>query len=223
MFGQAMVSPFQRDGSRAEHARRGSLRQLNPPGRAEEALLVSRIAAGDRLAFRDLAERHAPALGRYIARMLGSSAEVEDIHQETLLRLWTQADRWRPEIAALSTWLHRIAHNLCIDHLRRASRLVGEPGDGEIESLANGVSGPDREVGDADPDHALGQHRLGDQLRDALATLPERQRSALILCHYQGLSNRDAAEVLDVSVDALESLLARARRKLRLLLADVTS
>ena len=155
--------------------------------------------------------------------MLGGRTEVEDIRQETLLRLWTQADRWRPEIAALSTWLHRIAHNLCIDYLRRASRLVGEPRDGEIESLANGVSGPDQEVGDADPDHALGQHRLGDQLRDALATLPERQRSALILSYYQGLSNRNAAEVLDVSVDALESLLARARRKLRLLLADVTS
>lgn len=149
---------------------------------------------------------------------------MEDIRQETLLRLWTQADRWRPEIAALSTWLHRIAHNLCIDHLRRTSRLVGEPEDGEIESLTHGSSDADRDAGGTDPHHALGQHRLGDQLREALATLPERQRSALILCHYQGLSNRDAAEVLDVSVDALESLLARARRKLRLLLAaDVTS
>ena len=219
---QVMVNPVRYGEPAAKSAR-----LVNTNGREGEALLVRRVADGDRRAFRELAERHGPALGRYIGRMLGGTADVEDIRQETLLRLWTQAERWRPEVAALSTWLHRIAHNLCIDHLRKASRLVSDDEasarfDGEVPERREPalVSGHDV-AQPADPDQALGQLRLGDQLRDALACIPERQRSALILCHYQGISNRDAAEVLDVSVDALESLLARARRKLRQLLSDV--
>lgn len=164
---------------------------------------MRRVAGGDRAAFRQLMERHQRPIAAYAQRMLGDVSLAEDVAQETFLRLWSRAGRFRPESARLTTWLHNIAHNLCIDRYRSASRsgLVAEPGE-PVDSRA-------------DPETLHGAAQAGDRVREALAQLPERQRSALLLCHYQGLSNRDAAQVLDVSVDALESLLARARRALR--------
>ena len=95
--------------------------RVTSPLRAEEALMVHQVIEGGRSAYIQLAETHAPTLSRYIARMLSDATKAEDIRQETLLRLWTHADGWRPEIAALSTWLHRIAHNLTIDPLMHDS------------------------------------------------------------------------------------------------------
>jgi RNA polymerase sigma-70 factor (ECF subfamily) len=134
--------------------------------------------------------------------MLSDSDSANDIVQETFLRLWTRADSYNSYTARLTTWLHNIAHNLCVDSFRRQARISYSDRD----DLEMPVSGP----GDSY------QHtQRAAQVRAALQALPERQRSALLLCHYQGLSNRDAATVLDVSVDALESLLARARRRLK--------
>ncbi len=166
-----------------------------------DVVLMQKVQNGDRESYVVLANRHAPTLGHYIARMLGSPADVEDIRQEVLLRLWTRGERWNPELAALTTWLHRIAHNLCIDHLRKNGRFSDEL--------------PDESPGGDEPDTALNQVRAGQVINEALQKLPERQRSAIILCHYQGLSNKAAAEILDVSVDALESLIARGKRSLR--------
>lgn len=164
---------------------------------------MRRVAAGDRAAFRQLMECHQRPIGTYAQRMLGDRALAEDVVQETFLRLWSRAGRFRPESARLTTWLHNIAHNLCIDRHRAAARLAFT--DQPPESAAP----------DADPEAQRGADEAGEGVRRALAALPERQRSALLLCHYQGLSNRDAAQILDVSVDALESLLARARRTLK--------
>jgi RNA polymerase sigma-70 factor (ECF subfamily) len=135
--------------------------------------------------------------------MLNDRGRAEDVVQETLLRLWSQARRFRPERARLTTWLHNIAHNLCIDELRRESRQ--RPEEGHDDAAADSASPGDTRDGE----------RREVLLRQAISALPERQRSALVLCHYQGLSNRQAAEILDVRVEALESLLARARRTLK--------
>ena len=139
--------------------------------------------------------------------MLGDRDEADDVTQEVFVRLWTDAHRYRPEAARLTTWLHRIAHNLCIDWQRRNGR-VSPAGDTLPEGEAPGPDG-----------HLAGVVRAR-RVRDAVAALPERQRSALVLCHYQGLGNREAAEIVGVSVEALESLLARARRTLRRALED---
>jgi RNA polymerase sigma-70 factor (ECF subfamily) len=128
--------------------------------------------------------------------------------QETFLRLWSEARRFSPERARLTTWLHNIAHNLCIDVLRREKRL--QPDENHDDAPADIASPGD--VRDGERREAL--------LRQAISALPERQRSALVLCHYQGLSNRQAAGILDVHVEALESLLARARRTLKKELKD---
>ncbi len=176
--------------------------------REEESELMRRVTGGDRAAFRTLVETHQRPLSAYTRRMLGDEGLADDVVQETFLRLWTQAARYDGKAARLTTWLHNIAHNLCIDSFRRGRRITfSDDADATLESS------------DAPDDVQQSQER-SDAVRQAVARLPERQRSALILCHYQGLSNRDAAQILDVSVDALESLLARARRSLKQMLGE---
>ena len=131
-------------------------------------------------------------------------AEVEDVVQETFIRLWTTRSRYQPDRSSLKTWLYRIAHNLCIDCLRKKKPQAPE------DEIALS-SGPDTH----EPDHALHDSQQVQRLNEALDAMAERQRSAIILTHYQGLGHRDAAEILDVSVDALESMLRRARQKLK--------
>lgn len=169
--------------------------------------LLRRVAIGDGVACAALVDRH---LGRIVAlgwRMLGDRAEAEDMAQEVFLRLWQQAGEWRPGGARLSTWLHRVAVNLCLDRLRRR-REVALDAAGDPASDA------------PHPGTALQRQAVADRIQEALALLPERQRSAVVLCHFQELGNVEAAAVMEIGVEALESLLSRGRRKLRELLRD---
>jgi RNA polymerase sigma-70 factor (ECF subfamily) len=179
-----------------------------PLAEPDEALMVQ-VAAGDRAACEELVERH---LGRTLAlatRMVKDRAAAEDIAQEVFTRLWVHAKRWQPT-ARLSTWLYRVAYNLCLDYAaRRREELVGEV----PEAL-------DRE---SDVGKLMERRDLQHHVAAALATLPDTQQAAVTLCYYQGLRNAEAADVLGVSVDALESLLARARRVLRQRLGSVAA
>jgi RNA polymerase sigma-70 factor (ECF subfamily) len=169
--------------------------------------LMRRVARGDRDAGRALVARHLARVVAFAGRTLGSRAEAEDVAQETFLRLWTHAGRWRPE-AALSTWLHRIAYRLCLDRIaRRRETSLDDAGDPPDEGPSMTTRIQDR--------------TLARTVNAALATLPESQRAAIALCHFDGMRNAEAAAVLDVSVEALESLLARGRRKLKAALAGV--
>lgn len=119
------------------------------------------------------------------------------------MRLWRHADRWRPNGARFDTWLYRVAANVCLDRLRRRGRetTLDEPPDAPDDApLAIDIM--------------LAEERRR-AVESALAGLPERQRLAIALCHYQELSNIEAARVMEISVDALESLLARGRRSLK--------
>ncbi len=165
--------------------------------------LMNAICSGDHSAYEALVRRHLKPVSRYAWRMLGNQRDVEDIAQDTFLRVWLKAASWRPEKSRLTTWIHRIAHNLCIDQLRKRREEL-------TEEEAAQDRGP---LEDAVRDHAA------ERLRAALGRLPQSQRSALSLCHYQGFSNREAAAIMAVSVQALESLLARAKRSLRKTLA----
>jgi RNA polymerase sigma-70 factor (ECF subfamily) len=171
----------------------------------DESDLIKQSVAGDESAYQLLLEKHLPSLSNYVMRMMANTAEADDIIQETFIRLWTRGNKFNPETARLTTWLHNIAHNLCIDYFRKSNRLV----DDSVEQPNAEVSGPEE---------ALTRQGLVKSIQQAMMSLPERQRSAIIMCHYQGLSNKDAAVVLDMSVDALESLMARGRKKLRKLL-----
>jgi len=155
----------------------------------------------DAAAFETLLDRHLAPLGRFLFRLSGNRADAEDLAQETFLRIWREARRWQPGRVRFTTWLYRIAHNLAIDRHRK---------NREVASAE-----PPEVAADSTPHDELALDERGRRVRNAIAALPERQRTALLLVHFQGLSNGDAAEILDVSVDALESLLSRARRSLK--------
>lgn len=173
---------------------------------ASDDELVALVAKGDEAACRLLVDRHLSRVIAVARRMLGNQADAEEVAQEVFLRVWTHAERWEPGRAKFSTWLHRVATNLCLDRLRRRTM-------DDIDSIPEPVS---EEPG---PEDLLEQGDLAKRVDAALQALPDRQRAAVTLTHYQGLSNIEAAAVLDVSVEAVESLLGRARRALRISLA----
>ena len=162
--------------------------------------LMARLRAGERPPFDRLLDRHLAAVTGFSYRMLGDAAEAEDVAQETFLRLWRHRQTWRPR-AQLRTWLFRVARNLCIDRFRR--REVVTDRIPEIEDPRGG------------PAAQLQRRQIAALVTAAWTSLPERQRAAVSLVYHQELSNIDAAAVLDVSVDALESLLSRGRRGLK--------
>jgi RNA polymerase sigma-70 factor (ECF subfamily) len=165
-------------------------------------ILLERMARGDAAALSAFVARKTPRLMALGRRLLGDSAEAEDVAQETLLRTWKQAADWQPGKARIDTWMHRVALNLCYDRLRRRRDTVRTE-DVEIVDSAPG------------PSARLEQAQVAHRLRVALDRLPERQKVAVTLCYYQELSNIDAAKLMGVSIEALESLLARARRGLK--------
>lgn len=172
--------------------------------------LVARVANGDRTAARAIMARHLPKILNLGRRMLGDAAEAEDVAQDVFMRVWTHAARWQPGKAKFETWLHRVAMNLCYDRLRKrpASNIDDMP-----------------EMADDTPNPAvrLFEMQLAGAVNAALQQLPDRQREAVVLCHYQGLSNIDAADIMGVSVEAMESLLSRARRALKKALKPLSS
>lgn len=172
---------------------------------SDDALLVL-YANGDAEAARALTLRLTPRVLRLAARMLGDAAEAEDVVQEAMLRLWRIAADWRQGEAQVATWLYRVASNLCTDRLRRR-RTVDLDAVPEVEDAATGVV-----EGMIEADRARA-------LQQALDALPERQRTAVILRHIEGLSNPEIAEVMDIGVEAVESLTARGKRALAAALA----
>jgi RNA polymerase sigma factor (sigma-70 family) len=170
--------------------------------------LVRRVGQGDPAAIQALVARKLPRMLALAQRMLGDPVEAEDVAQDAMLRAWKQAPRWTPGRAKFDTWLHRVALNLCYDRLRRRREVPSE------------IS-PDRPDDGPLPDRDLITAQLGAQVDRALAALPQRQREAIVLCHYQELSNIEAAGLMSVSVEALESLLSRGRRTLRQTLAHL--
>jgi len=170
--------------------------------------LVLRAGQGDPAASRALVSAKMPRMMRLAYRLLGDVQAAEDVAQETMLRAWKQAPSWQPGAAKFDTWLHRVALNLCYDRLRRRREVLTDTVPERVDE------GPAPDQGWVDRDRAR-------QVEAALGALPDRQREAIALCHYQDLSQAEAASVMDVSVEALESLLARGRRGLRAALADL--
>ena len=176
---------------------------------AVDAVLLEGVVAGDETAFATLVDRHYSLVFRLSARVLGNAADAEDVTQEAFVKLWRSPPVLRNQ-AALKGWLVRVARNLAIDRLRRARNTS----DSELELLVDMSTAPDGH---------LRHGQAADEVSAALAQLPERQRTALQLTYFEALGNQETASIMEVSVEAVESLLSRARRSLRTLLNPVWS
>ncbi|MGE8159950.1 RNA polymerase sigma factor [Paraburkholderia sp. NPDC080076] len=174
--------------------------------RDPDAELLEQLGRQDPAAVRSLVSRKLPRLLALATRMLGDRMEAEDVAQEVFVRIWKQASRWREGEAKFDTWVHRVALNLCYDRLRGRREETREEMPDEVDPAPL-------------PEAGLEARAEDQRVRVALAALPARQREALVLNYYQEMSNIDAAALMGISVDALESLLARARRNLRAQLA----
>lgn len=157
---------------------------------------------GDQTAAALLTRRLTPRVLAYASRLLGDATEAEDVAQEAMLRLWRIAPDWRQGEAKVSTWLYRVVTNLCTDRLRVRNRqapleTAGDPADGRPAA-----------------EETLTDAHRARALHDALGTLPDRQRQAVVLRHLESLSNPEIAEVMDIGVEAVESLTARGKRAL---------
>ena len=175
---------------------------------SDETLLVL-YANGDREASRRLTERLAPRIFGYALRLLADRAEAEDVTQEAMLRLWKIAPQWRNGEAQISTWLYRVVTNLCTD-LRRARQRRPAVTLDDAPDLADGSKGVVAGMIETDRMAAL---------QGALSQLPERQRQAVVLRHIEGMANPEIAAIMEIGVEAVESLTARGKRALSALLA----
>ncbi|MEC9368122.1 MAG: RNA polymerase sigma factor [Pseudomonadota bacterium] len=176
---------------------------MSLPAQARQAdeNLMARIAAGDATAFEEIVGTRLQRVLAVSRRMLGDDAEAEDVSQEALLRLWRQAGKWEGGRALISTWLYRVAVNLCVDRLRARKERATD----ELPEIA----------APADQERGLQEEELKDFVDQALQALPERQRTAIVLFHHEELAMNDVAELMETSVEAVESLLARGRRALK--------
>lgn len=174
--------------------------------------LLNAASAGDRAAAAMLSRDLGGRAFAQAYRMLGNRAEAEDVAQDALLKLWRFAHKWEDAGAKPSSWLYRVVANLCIDRMRRDRSVSLENED--TPEPEDPTPGAEARLVDAARQKAL---------HAALATLPDRQRHAVVLRHIEGLANPEIADLLNISVEAVESLTARGKRALAAILAGCKS
>jgi RNA polymerase sigma-70 factor, ECF subfamily len=179
----------------------------------EDAALMALVARGDTPAFERLVERHQTLVLGTVARMLGSNSDVEDVAQQVFIRVWKSAPRYVPT-AKFTTWLLTITRNLVFNEIRRRKRHPSETLD--VHQGEESLPLPDRQG--RIPDQNLLDQEMQRAVDHAIQALPEKQRMAVILRRYEEKSYEEIAEVLDLSVPAVKSVLFRARTELRVAL-----
>src|SRR5947207_3201984 len=171
---------------------------------AEDVRLMELVARGDTAAFEVLIERHQALVVGTVARMLGSNSDVEDLAQQVFLRVWRSAGRYVPR-AKFTTWLLKITRNLVFNEMRRTKRQGHVP----IQPEAQAEELPMKDESVQSPAESLLEHELQRAIEEAIIELPTTQRMALILRRYEGRSYEEIADILDLSVPAVKSVLFR--------------
>ncbi len=177
---------------------------------AKDVRLMQLVSRGDTSAFEELIKRHQALVAGTVARMLSSNSDVEDIAQQVFIRVWKSARRYVPR-AKFTTWLLKITRNLVFNELRRTKRHTHVP----LQSEPGVEDPPVKDETNLAPDASLLESELQRTIEEAILQLPETQRMALVLRRYEQLSYEQIAEILDLSVPAVKSVLFRARSELR--------
>lgn len=182
-----------------------------------EQALLDRCKRGDSLAFQELIEEHEKRILNYCFRMLGNPADAEDAAQETFVKVYRFIDRFNGE-SSFSTWLYKIASNVCLDMLRKQKRRVSDAvslyqnnGDGEEYALPIEDSAPT-------PYQNLQHNEAQRALLAALEKLGEEQKKVIVLREIQGLSYEEIAEITGLASGTVKSRINRARHALKKLL-----
>ncbi|MFH1805954.1 MAG: sigma-70 family RNA polymerase sigma factor [Pseudomonadota bacterium] len=168
----------------------------------DDEMLVARVVASDKAAYRVLVERYYRGIQGIARRMGLGNGDAEDVAQDVFVRVWLHRERWRPEGAKFKTWLYRVAVNRVIDFKRRPQPVEGCDIEAEPDDAMS-------------PVEKLAQHEEFQRLRNAVRNLSDQQQIAINLFYDRELSNAEAAEIMGVSLNAMESLLKRARQRLR--------
>jgi RNA polymerase sigma-70 factor (ECF subfamily) len=175
--------------------------------------LMARIAKGDDDAFEILVNRHQTSISNLIYRFIGDRTQVKDLAQEVFIRVWQSAKGYEPK-AKFTTWIYQITVNLCLNELKSARRKrwfqflrFGEDQENTIEEILIDPS--------PSPEELLLSREQSRRITEALQSLPDNQRMALVLKRYDGLSYQEIAQIIGCSVSAVESLLVRAKRNLQ--------
>ena len=179
-----------------------------------DAALMLRVKRGDRGAFATLVEKYKQPLFNFVFRTLRDEIETEDVAQNTFFQVWKSRARYE-RTAKFSTWLFTIARNLCLNEIRRRSR---HPADSLEETHPDHDDQPSRQYEDKKvflPTETALHGELAQKIEEALAELPENQRTAILLCRQEELSYEEIAEVLDCSLSATKSLIHRGRETLK--------
>lgn len=171
----------------------------------EDFAFAQRIASGEAAAMREAVELFLPQIHATARRMLNNDADAEEVAQETFLRVWKSVGTWTPKGARLRTWVVRVTMNLCYDRLRRKGHGKSTP----LDEAPDPIDERQNAIDD------LAEDDRSKIVERAMCGLPDRQRAAIHLVHFDEMTNIEAAGIMDVSVDALESLLARGRRSLK--------
>lgn len=174
--------------------------------------LMGRVKLGDEEAFRELVEIHQHRVIGAVARMLSDETEAHDVAQQVFIRVWKSAARWEPT-AKFTTWLYTILRNLVFNESRRRARHPAH----SLDAIQNEDDRPQQfeDEGTKAPDTALLDEEMQDAIERAIQELPEAQRMAVVMRRYQDVSYEEIAEVLELSVPAVKSVLFRARTELR--------
>ena len=180
-----------------------------------DAALMLRVKQGDTSAFGELVDKYKQPVMNLVYRMLRDATEAEDLAQNVFLQVHKSAARYQVS-AKFSTWLFTIARNLCLNEIRRRSRHPAEPLDAPYPEQEDQPLRQFEDAKTASPPESVLQGELEEKIEEALAQLPENQRTAILLCRQDELSYDDIAEVLGCSLSATKSLIHRGRETLKL-------
>ena len=179
-----------------------------------DAALMLRVKQGDGEAFAELVDKYKQPVMNLAFRMLRDASEAEDLAQNVFVQVHKSAHRYRVA-SKFSTWLFTIARNLCLNEIRRRSRHPADSIDVPHPEQEDQPAQQFQDKQDVSPPEALLQRELAAKVEEALAGLPENQRTAILLCRQDELSYEDIAEVIGCSLSATKSLIHRGRETLK--------